>query len=87
MCLAIPGKILSIDEDGTGQMANISFNGIIKKVSLEIVPEAKVEDYVLVHVGVAISKVDEKEASKIYQFLKDFGELDELELNDLHEPT
>jgi hydrogenase expression/formation protein HypC len=81
MCLAIPGKILSIEDGTEARMANISFNGIIKKVSLEILPEAKIDDYVLVHVGVAISKVDEKEANKTYQFLKDFGELDELELS------
>ncbi len=81
MCLAIPGKIESIEtlNDGTVRMAKTSFGGIIKDVSLEMMPEAQVNDYVLVHVGVAISKVDEAEAHKVYQFLKDFGELNELE--------
>jgi hydrogenase expression/formation protein HypC len=80
MCLAIPGKVLSIEEaTGAVRMAEISFGGIIKRASLEILPEAKEGDYVLVHVGVALSKVDEEEAHKIYQFLKDFGELSEIE--------
>jgi hydrogenase expression/formation protein HypC len=80
MCLAIPGKVLSIENSSDAtRMADISFGGIIKKASLEILPEAKEGDYVLVHVGVAISKVDEAEAQKTYQFLKDFGELNDLE--------
>ncbi len=81
MCLAIPGKILSIEHvyDGTVPMADVSFGGIVKKASLEMLPEAREGDYVLVHVGVAISKVDEAEAHKVYQFLKEFGELNELE--------
>jgi hydrogenase expression/formation protein HypC len=80
MCLAIPGKVLSIEDSADApRMAEVSFGGIIKKASLEILPEAKEGDYVLVHVGVAISKVDEAEANKTYQFLKDFGELNELE--------
>jgi hydrogenase expression/formation protein HypC len=80
MCLAIPGKVLSIESNGdAARMADVSFGGIIKKASLEILPDAKEGDYVLVHVGVAISKVDEAEAQKTYQFLKDFGELNELQ--------
>lgn len=80
MCLAIPGKVLSIENaTGSTRMANVSFGGIVKRASLEILPEAKEGDYVLVHVGVAISKVDEAEANKTYQFLKEFGELNELE--------
>ena len=81
MCLAIPGKIISIENSDTlSKMAEISFGGIIKKASLEILPEAQEGDYVLVHVGVAISKVDEAEANRVYRFLKDFGELNELEM-------
>jgi hydrogenase expression/formation protein HypC len=80
MCLAIPGKVLFIENGADApRMADVSFGGIIKKASLEILPEAKEGDYVLVHVGVAISKVDEAEAQKVYKFLKDFGELNELE--------
>ena len=60
-------------------MARTSFGGIIKEVSLEMLPDAQVHDYVLVHVGVAISKVNEAEALKVYQYLKDVGELMDLE--------
>ena len=59
-------------------MAKVSFGGIIKDVSLEMVPEAKLNDYVLVHVGVAISTVNEDEAHRVYQYLKDVGELMDL---------
>ena len=77
MCLAIPGKILSTELSGDGniRMAKVSFGGIIKEVSLEMVPEAELNDYVLVHVGVAISTVNEEEAHRVYQYLKDAGEL------------
>ena len=66
MCLAIPGKIIAIENqfDGLVRMAKVSFGGIIKEASLEMVPAAKENDYVLVHVGVAISVVDEAEAKK-----------------------
>lgn len=81
MCLAIPGKIQSISmmNDGTLRMAKTSFGGIIKEISLEMVPEAEVNDYVLVHVGVAISIVNETEANKVYDYLKFAGELNDLD--------
>jgi len=60
-------------------MAKVSFGGIIKDVSLEMVPEAELNDYVLVHVGVAISTVNEEEAHRVYQYLKDAGELMDIE--------
>ncbi|MEP6927412.1 MAG: HypC/HybG/HupF family hydrogenase formation chaperone [Ginsengibacter sp.] len=80
MCLAIPGKIESIEtiDDGAVRMARTSFGGIIKDVSLEMCPEAQVNDYILVHVGVAISKVNEEEAHRVYQYLKEVGELTDL---------
>ena len=80
MCLAIPGKIESIEtmSDGGMRIAKTSFGGIIKEVSLEMMPEARVNDYVLVHVGVAISKVNEEEAHRVYQYLKEAGELMDL---------
>jgi hydrogenase expression/formation protein HypC len=59
-------------------MARVSFGGVIKEASLEMVPSAEVGDYVLVHVGVAISKVNEEEAQKVFEYLKEAGELDEL---------
>ena len=80
MCLAIPGKIQSIDYvyNGMVKTAKISFGGIIKEASLEMLPTADVGDYVLVHVGVAISKVNEEEAAKTFEYLKEIGEIDEL---------
>ena len=82
MCLAIPGKITTIESqfDGLVRMAKVSFGGIIKEASLEMVPQAKEGDYVLVHVGVAISIVDEKEAKLTFRYLEEMGEVDD-ELN------
>ena len=83
MCLAIPGKIKSIELRGESKvrMGKVSFGGIIKEASLEMVPDAEVGDYVLVHVGVAISKVDEEEAKQTFQYLQQMGEVEELEPN------
>jgi len=82
MCLAIPGKIISITNqlDETFRFGKVSFGGITKEVNLCMVPEAKIEDYVLVHVGVAISVVDEEEAHKVFSYLKEMGEVEELEV-------
>lgn len=63
MCLAVPGQVLSIKED-TLRMAMVSFGGVTKSVSLALVPEARVGDYVIVHVGFAISKLDEEAARR-----------------------
>ena len=84
MCLAIPGKILSIDEvtDSTFRHGTVSFGGIQKKVNLSMLPEAKTGDYVLVHVGVAISIVDEEEAQKTFEYLRQIGETNELNPED-----
>ena len=80
MCLAIPGKINSIDlqHNGMVRMAKVSFGGIVKEASLEMLPSADIGDYVLVHVGVAISKVDEEEAKKTFAYLEEIGELGDL---------
>ncbi len=80
MCLAIPGKIKSIEHrfDGKVRFAKVQFGGIVKEASLEMVPTAKAGDYVLVHVGVAISIVDEEEAMKTFRYLEEIGELDDL---------
>jgi len=79
MCLAIPGKVLSISgDDPITRMGQVSFSGIIKEASLAYVPEVNVGDYVIVHVGFALSKVDEDEAQKVFQYLKVMEELDEL---------
>lgn len=80
MCLAIPGKVQSIsyEYDGKIKMAKVSFGGIVKDATLDMVPEAEVGDYVLVHVGVAISIVDEAEAQRVFKYLEEMGETDEL---------
>ncbi len=80
MCLAVPGKIISIKgEDALGRTAKVSFGGVIKEVSLAYVPEARIDDYVIVHVGFALSLVDETEASRVFEYLAQMGELGELQ--------
>jgi hydrogenase expression/formation protein HypC len=81
MCLSIPGKLIEITSqlDDTFRMGKVSFDGVLKEVSLTLVPEARVDDYVMVHVGAAISVVDEEEAKKTFSLLKQLGELDDLE--------
>lgn len=79
MCLAVPGKILSIEgSDAVFRRGRVNFGGIVKDVSLAYVPEAKLGDYVLVHVGFALSVVDEEEANKVFKYLREMGELEEL---------
>jgi hydrogenase expression/formation protein HypC len=79
MCLAVPGKIISIvGDDPVFLRGRVNFGGIVKDVSLAYVPEAKVGEYVLVHVGFALSIVNEEEAQKVFQYLRDMGELEEL---------
>ena len=80
MCLAIPGKIESIS--GHEQLARpgkVNFGGIFKEVSLAYVPEAQIGDYVIVHVGFAISRLDEVEARKVFEYLKQMEDLSEFE--------
>lgn len=80
MCLAVPGKVLDVQgDDPLLRSGRVSFNGVIKQVSLTCAPEAKVGDYVLVHVGVAISVIDEQEAAETFRYLQAMGELDGLE--------
>ena len=79
MCLAIPGKIVSVSgEDPLQRTGKIDFGGIFKEASLACVPEAKIGDYVIVHVGFALSRVDEDEAHKIFEYLRQMEELGEL---------
>ncbi|MGD0309264.1 MAG: HypC/HybG/HupF family hydrogenase formation chaperone [Acidobacteriota bacterium] len=80
MCLAVPGKILSVEgDDPLLRCGRVDFNGAVKQVNLAYVPEAKVGDYVLVHVGFAINTIDEEEANKVFQYLREMGDLAELE--------
>ena len=78
MCLGIPGKVLEIAEPGqndTVRMGKVEFGGIAKDICLVYLPEVEVGDYVLVHVGFAISKIDEDEAAEIFSYLEQIGEL------------
>jgi hydrogenase expression/formation protein HypC len=80
MCLAIPGKVLEIQADDHGvRMGKTNFGGIVKQVCLEYTPEVQCGDYILVHVGFALGKVDEEEAQRTYQALKEMEQLGELE--------
>ncbi len=81
MCLAIPGQITEIlqHDDPLQTQARVNFGGITKTVSLAYVPEARQGQYVIVHVGFAISIVQEDEAVKVFEYLRQMGELDELE--------
>lgn len=80
MCLAIPGQIVEKFANDSGVlMAKTKFGGVVKRVCLEYTPEVEIGDYVLVHVGFALSKVDAEEAEKTYQILEQMDQLDELE--------
>jgi len=77
MCLAIPGRVENLVDNGPlDRVGAVRFGGIEKKVNLSFVPEVVVGDYVLVHVGVAISRIDECEAERVFQYLQELGELE-----------
>src|ERR1019366_8023793 len=76
VCLAIPGKILEIQEQSQMRAARVQFGGIVRQVSLDFVPEAGLGDYVMVHVGFAISRVDASEAERTYKLLEEMGALE-----------
>ena len=79
MCLAIPGKVERIlGDDPITRMGCVNFGGVVKEASLAYVPEVNVGDYVIVHVGFALSKVDEEEAHKVFEYLRRMEELAEL---------
>ena len=77
MCLAIPGKVLEVRGNGELRTARVQFGGIVREVSLTFVPEAGIGDYVMVHVGFAISRVDPFEADRTYRILQEMGTLEE----------
>jgi hydrogenase expression/formation protein HypC len=80
MCLAIPGKLIDIHEDEGGlRMGRANFGGIVKQVCLQYTPEAEPGDYVLVHVGFALGRVDEAEAERTFQLLREMEQLGEFE--------
>lgn len=81
MCLGVPGEILSITPNALGMhMGQVSFGGIVKEICLAYTPEAQVGNYVIVHVGFAISVVDEDEAAKTFAYLREIEDLSELEI-------
>jgi hydrogenase expression/formation protein HypC len=77
MCLAIPGRVLSKQSIGGVDVGQVQFGGIVRQVALGFVPEVEVGDYVMVHVGFAISRVDEAEAKRTYELLEQLGALEE----------
>ena len=80
MCLAIPGKVESITgDDPLSRMGRINFGGIIKEASLAYLPDVQIGEYVIVHVGFALSKVDEEEAERIFTYLRQMEDLAELQ--------
>jgi hydrogenase expression/formation protein HypC len=76
MCLAVPGKILQAAERDGSRVARVQFGGITREVYLDFVPEARPGDYVMVHVGFAISRVDAEEAERTYRLLEAMGLLE-----------
>jgi hydrogenase expression/formation protein HypC len=79
MCLAVPGKLIAIDQtDLENPTGEVDFSGIIKEVSLVFLPEAKIGDYVIVHVGFALSLLEESEARRVFEYLEQMDGLDEL---------
>ena len=75
MCLGIPGQVLSIEEDAHGlRKGRVRFGGVVREVSLDLVPEAAVGDYVVVHVGFALSVIDADEAEAVFQLLEELEE-------------
>jgi hydrogenase expression/formation protein HypC len=78
MCLAVPGKIVEITGDGELRMGKVDFSGVLRQACLAYVPEAGLGDYVLVHVGFAISRIDEAQAMETLAALREIGELEDL---------
>jgi hydrogenase expression/formation protein HypC len=79
MCLAIPGKIIETLECDGLKVARVSFGGMVKQICLEYTPEAVPGDYVLVHVGFALSRIDQEQAERTYKILEELGQLTELD--------
>lgn len=87
MCLGVPGKIVDCFTSQGLRMAKVEFGGIAREACLECVPEADVGDYVVVHVGFAISRIDEEEAARTYRLLEEMGQLNESEPPDNESQT
>jgi hydrogenase expression/formation protein HypC len=85
MCLAIPGKIIELHDNCGIRMSRVDFGGITREACVEYIPDAKLGDYVMVHVGFAISKVDEEEAARTYKYLEEMDQLTEVTSKDIDE--
>ena len=82
MCLAIPGKVVEFHENDGIRMSKVDFGGVTREACLEYLPEVQLGDYVLVHVGFAISKVDAEEAARTYKYLEEMDQLGEVTSGD-----
>ena len=80
MCLGIPGKVTATYREHDVLMGKVDFSGVCKRVCLEHVPEVQPGQYVLVHVGFALSRIDEAEAQRVFEFLEQMNQLDELKV-------
>lgn len=81
MCLGVPGKVVEVQESPVGvTMGKVSFAGVVKQVCLAYVPDVEVGEYVVVHVGFAISRIDEAEAREVFRFLEEMEELSEIHI-------
>ena len=80
MCLGIPGKVVETYRENDVLMGKVDFSGICKRVCLEHVPDVRPGEYVLVHVGFALSRLDQEEAGRVFAFLEGMNQLDELTL-------
>jgi hydrogenase expression/formation protein HypC len=87
MCLGIPGKVLTTYREHDVLMGKVDFSGVCKSVCLEHVPEVRPGEYVLVHVGFALSRLDEAEAGRVFALLEEMNQLDELQVPSAGEPA
>ncbi len=87
MCLAIPGKVIAIHEMEGLLFGKVDFGGIVKQACLQYTPDVQIGEYVIVHVGFALSKMDEEEAARTYQLLEELNQLAELDVPDVEPPV
>jgi hydrogenase expression/formation protein HypC len=78
MCLSVPGRVVAVDREDDVLMGKVQFGAVAKRVCLAHVPDVEPGDYVLVHVGFALSRIDETEAQRVFALLEELGQLDEL---------
>ncbi len=87
MCLGVPGRVVDVWRNELGLLfGKVQFGGIVKEVNLSYTPDVQVGDYVVVHVGFAISRIDEEEARRVFSFLKEMGDLEGLDISETREP-